>query len=34
VVEEATGRTVVAFLSQIHFDPDLAVETFVLADPA
>jgi uncharacterized protein YbcI len=41
VVEEATGRKVIAFLSQTHIDPDLAVETFVLegrdgagADPA
>jgi uncharacterized protein YbcI len=30
-VEEATGRTVVGFLSQVHVDPDLAVETFILA---
>jgi uncharacterized protein YbcI len=29
-VERITGRTVVAFLSQVHVDPDLAVETFVL----
>jgi uncharacterized protein YbcI len=29
-VEEITGRKVIAFLSQVHFDPDLAVETFVL----
>ncbi len=30
VVEEATGRTVIAYTSSIHVDPDLAVEVFVL----
>jgi uncharacterized protein YbcI len=30
VVEEATGRKVVAYMSAIHTDPDLAVELFVL----
>ena len=29
-VEQATGRTVIAFMSQVHFDPDMAVEIFVL----
>ena len=29
-VESATGRRVVAFMSQVHFDPDMAVEIFVL----
>ncbi len=29
-VEEVMGRKVVAFLSQVHFDPDLSQETFVL----
>ena len=29
-VERITGRKVVAFMSQVHFDPDLAVEVFVL----
>jgi len=29
-VEEVTGRKVRAFLSQIHFDPDVAVEIFLL----
>jgi uncharacterized protein YbcI len=29
-VEEATGRRVIAYMSQIHTDPDLAVELFVL----
>jgi uncharacterized protein YbcI len=29
-VEEATGRKVVAFMSQVHFDPDMAAEIFVL----
>jgi uncharacterized protein YbcI len=30
VVEEATGRKVLAYMSSIHVDPDLAVEVFVL----
>jgi uncharacterized protein YbcI len=30
VVERGTGRKVIAYLSQIHHDPDLAVEIFVL----
>lgn len=30
-VERLTGRTVVAFLSDNHIDPDIAVESFVLA---
>jgi uncharacterized protein YbcI len=30
VVEGAMGRKVIAYLSQIHQDPDLAVEIFVL----
>jgi uncharacterized protein YbcI len=30
VVETATGRKVVAYMSQTHTDPDLAVELFVL----
>jgi uncharacterized protein YbcI len=29
-VEQLTGRKVVAFVSSVHFDPDLAVELFVL----
>jgi uncharacterized protein YbcI len=29
-VEDATGRTVKAFMSQVHFDPDMAAEVFVL----
>ena len=29
-VEELTGREVIGFLSQVHVDPDLAVETFIL----
>jgi uncharacterized protein YbcI len=33
VVEEALGRKVIAYMSQIHADPDLAVELFVL-EPA
>jgi uncharacterized protein YbcI len=30
MVEEATGRKVIAYMSQIHEAPDLAVEIFVL----
>lgn len=30
VVEEATGRKVIAYMSSIHIDPDLAIELFVL----
>jgi len=30
-VEAVTGRTVVAFLSANHIDPDIAVKTFILA---
>ena len=30
VVESALGRKVIAYMSQIHADPDLAVELFVL----
>jgi uncharacterized protein YbcI len=33
VVEGATGRSVIAYLSQIHSNPDMAVELFVL-EPA
>lgn len=29
-VEDATGRNVIAFMSQSHIDPDLAAEIFVL----
>jgi uncharacterized protein YbcI len=30
-VEEILGRKVVAFMSQVHFDPDMSAEIFVLA---
>jgi uncharacterized protein YbcI len=30
MIEELTGRTVVAFLSQAHVDPDITVEMFVV----
>jgi uncharacterized protein YbcI len=30
VIEEATGRKVIAYMSSIHVDPDMAVELFVL----
>jgi uncharacterized protein YbcI len=33
LVEEATGRKVIAYMSVVHTDPDLAVELFVL-EPA
>jgi uncharacterized protein YbcI len=33
-VEQATGRTVIAFMSQVHYDPDLAAEIFVLEPTA
>ena len=29
-VEEITGRRVIAFMSQVHFEPDMASEVFVL----
>ena len=31
VVEQHTGRTVIAFMSDNHFEPDMAAELFVLA---
>jgi uncharacterized protein YbcI len=38
LVEQATGRKVRAFLSQVHMDPDISCEVFVLErknhDPA
>ena len=34
VVEQATGRRVIAYMSQIHEDPDMAVEIFVLEPEA
>lgn len=33
-VEDATGRKVIAFMSQVTFDPDMAAEVFVLAPDA
>jgi uncharacterized protein YbcI len=35
VVRQATGRAVIAYMSQVHSTPDMAVELFVLepADP-
>ena len=33
-VEEIIGRPVIAFLSANHIDPDIAVETFILAPQA
>jgi uncharacterized protein YbcI len=34
VVEAATGRRVVAYLSQVHVEPDVAVELFLLEPSA
>jgi outer membrane lipoprotein-sorting protein len=34
VVEEVKGRKVIAFLSQVHFNPDISQETFVLEPQA
>jgi hypothetical protein len=33
-VEAATGRAVIAFMSQVTFDPDMAAEVFVLEPEA
>jgi uncharacterized protein YbcI len=33
VVEELTGRQVVAFMSEVHLDPAIAIETFILDRP-
>jgi uncharacterized protein YbcI len=33
MVEQLTGRKVLAFLSQVHLDPDVTVEMFVLDAP-
>jgi uncharacterized protein YbcI len=32
-IEEITGRRVIAFLSANHIDPDIAIESFMLATP-
>ena len=34
VVEELTGRNVIAYISQVHTNPDIAVEVFVLEPEA
>jgi hypothetical protein len=34
VVEEALGREVRAYMSQVHTDPDIAVELFLLEPEA
>jgi uncharacterized protein YbcI len=31
-VQEITGRKVIAFMSQVHLDPDMAAEIFVLGE--
>lgn len=31
IVEEATGRDVIAFMSQVHVEPNLAADVFLLA---
>jgi uncharacterized protein YbcI len=33
MIEELTGRSVLAFLSQAHVDPDLTVEMFLMDGP-
>jgi uncharacterized protein YbcI len=33
IVEELTGRKVLAFLSQVHIEPDLTVEMFLMDGP-
>ena len=33
-VERVLGRPVTAFLSAVHFDPDVAVEIFLLGEPS
>jgi uncharacterized protein YbcI len=33
VIEELTGRKVLAFLSQAHIDPDLTIEMFLIDGP-
>jgi uncharacterized protein YbcI len=33
LIERLTGRTVVAFLSQAHVDPDITIETFFIDGP-
>jgi uncharacterized protein YbcI len=33
-IEQITGRPVVAFMSQVHFDPDLSLEFFMLEPTA
>jgi hypothetical protein len=30
VVQDALGRTVIAYMSQVHSDPDISAELFVL----
>lgn len=32
-IEELTGRTVLAFLSQAHVDPDITIEMFFVDGP-
>jgi uncharacterized protein YbcI len=34
MIEELTGRKVLAFLSQAHVDPDLTIEMFLIDGPA
>jgi hypothetical protein len=33
MIQELTGRTVIAFLSQVHLDPDLTIEMFMMDGP-
>jgi hypothetical protein len=33
MIQQLTGRTVIAFLSQVHLDPDLTIEMFMMDGP-
>ena len=33
MIEELTGRHVIAFLSQAHIEPDITLEVFLLDEP-
>ena len=33
MIEELTGRNVIAFLSQAHIEPDITLEVFLLDEP-
>jgi uncharacterized protein YbcI len=33
MIEELTGRSVLAFASQVHLEPDITIETFFIDGP-